>query len=584
MKLWAMKLCDLLGPRFALRTFCTLASLTAVMPSAYSHPAQASASAQPQTATTKTAATPTPSPTRADILLGGYGPYRANNDLLYYHLDVRVDPEKKFISGKNTIRFRMLKDDTRIQIDLHPSLNVDKILLGTDSLKYDREFSAVFIDFPRTIEKGHIYTIVFYYSGTPLELGWDRGDKKSLGGGIGFNKDASGHDWINTVCEGVGSSTWWPSKDQWRDEAENMDISVAIPNSLVDVSNGKFQGKTDLGDGFTRWDWHVHYPINNYDVSLNIGNYAHFSDRLGDLPLDFYVLPENIDKAKNQFAQVKGMLEAYQHYLGEYPFKKDGYKLIEAPMTGMEHQSAVTYGNHFENGYLGRDWTGVGISPKFDFIIVHESAHEWFGNAITAADHSDMWIHEAWATYLESLYVEYWWGKADGIKYVNGYKPKVKNDLPIVAERGVNATPPVDQYFKGVLFINTLRSIVNEDDRWWKLLHDFYQHFKYKNIMTEDVVAYFNQQAGMDLTPIFNQYLRRTAIPTLELKFDVPAGTVAYRWKVDEPGFAMPVRVGRRNSWQVIEATTEWRLMNTPLKKDEFEVATDLYYVDVVKQ
>jgi aminopeptidase N len=584
MKLRATPFCDLPFLRFLLRTFCLLAALMGVTPCVHAYPAQAAAPTPAKAATAQQAAMPTSSPTRADILLGAYGPYRANNDLLYYHLDVRVDPERKCISGKNTIRFRMLKSDTRIQIDLHPSLRVDKILFGATSLKYERDFSAVFIDFPQRLAKGHVYSIEFFYSGNPLELGWDRGDKISLGGGIGFSKDASGHDWINTVCEGVGSSTWWPSKDQWRDEVENMDISVEIPNSLVDVSNGEFQGKTDLGDGYTRWDWHVHYPINNYDVSLNIGDYVHFSDRLGDLPLDFYVLPENLDKAKQQFGQVKGMLETYQHYFGEYPFKKDGYKLIEAPMTGMEHQSAVTYGNRFENGYLGRDWTGVGISPRFDFIIVHESAHEWFGNAITAADHSDMWIHEAWATYLESLYVEYRWGKADGIKYVNGYKPKVKNDLPIVAERGVNATPPVDQYFKGMLFINTLRSIVNDDDRWWKLLHDFYQHFEYKNIMTEDVVAYFNQSTGMDLTPIFNQYLRRTAIPTLDLKFDESAGTVAYRWKVDEPAFVMPVRVGREGSWQIIEGTTQRKTMSTSLKKDDFEVATDLYYVNVSKQ
>ncbi len=565
---------------FLLRTFCMFAALTGVMPCVHAHPAQASAPTQANAATAR----PVPTPSQADTLLGAYGPYRANNDLVYYHLDVRVDPERKFISGKNTIRFRMLKNDTRVQIDLHPTLSVDKILLGTTLLKYERDFSAVFIEFPRVLARGHVYTIVFFYSGTPLELGWDRGDKKSLGGGIGFSKDTSGHDWINTVCEGVGSSTWWPSKDQWRDEVENMDISVAIPHSLVDVSNGEFQGKTDLGDGYTRWDWHVHYPINNYDVSLNIGNYIHYSDRFGDTPLDFYVLPEDLDKARKQFVQVKGMLDAYQHYFGEYPFKKDGYKLIEAPTTGMEHQSAVTYGNHFENGYLGRDWTGVGISPKFDFIIIHESAHEWFGNAITAADRSDMWIHEAWATYLESLYVEYRWGKADGIKYLNGYKTKVKNDLSIIAARDVNATPPVDQYFKGTLFINTLRSIVNDDDRWWKLLHDFYEHFQYKNIMTEDVVAYFNRNTGLDFTPIFNQYLRHAAIPTLDLKFDESAGTVAYRWKVDEPGFVMPVRVGRKDSWQIIEGTTEWKAMSTSLGKDDFDVATDLYYVNVAKQ
>ena len=515
-------------------------------------------------------------PTHADILRGEYGPHRANNDLLFYHLDIRVDPEKKFIGGKNTIRFKMLKDDTRIQLDLHEALHVDQILLGATALHYERDSGAVFVDFPETLRAGRVYTIDFYYSGNPLETG--------RFGGIAFRKDPSGHPWINTACEGTGASLWWPNKDQWRDEVENMQISVAIPNGLVDVSNGKFMGKTDLGDGYTRWDWRVQYPINNYDVSLNIGNYQHFADRLGSLPLDFYALPEDLDKARKQFVQAKGMLEAFQHYFGEYPFRKDGYKLIEAPYSGMEHQSAVTYGNHFANGYLERDWTGVGISPRFDFIIIHESAHEWFGNSITAADQSDMWIHEGWATYLECLYVEYRWGREDALKYTNGYQAKVKNSQPIIAPRGVNATPPQDMYFKGALFLNTLRSVVNDDCRWWALLHGYYQHFKYRNIMTEDVVEYFNRKTGMNLTPVFDQYLRHTALPTLELTFDDAKGAVSYRWEADEPAFAMPVRVGTKDHWQIIRPTTGWQTMETPLPKDQFEVATDLYYVNVAKK
>ena len=517
-----------------------------------------------------------PIPTRAEMLRGAYGPYRANNDLLYYHLDIRVDPAQKFIGGKNTIRFRMLKDDTRIQLDLSEALSVDKILYGTNPLKYERDGSAVFIDFPETLRAGQIYSIDFYYSGHPPETG--------RFGGITFKKDASGHDWINTACEGIGASVWWPNKDQWRDEVENMDISVAIPKGLVDVSNGKFAGKTDLGDGYTRWDWHIHYPINNYDVSLNIGNYVQFSDKLGDLSLDFFALPEDLEKAKAQFAQAKGMLEAFQHYFGSYPFAEDGYKLIEAPYAGMEHQSAVTYGNLFQNGYLGHDWTGVGISPRFDFIIIHESGHEWFGNSITAADPSDMWIHEGWTTYLESLYVEYRWGKADAIKYMSGYRPKVVNLRPIVAERGVNADPTEDQYFKGALMLNTLRSVVDDDAKWWILLYNFYQQFKYRNITTDDVVSYFNQQTGMNLTPIFDQYLRHTQIPRLELLFGEAPGMVMYKWSADEETFSMPVRVGAPDHWQIIHPTTEWQSMQTTLTKDEFQVATDLYYVDVNKQ
>lgn len=513
---------------------------------------------------------------RADILRGAYGPYRANNDLLYYHLDVRVDPNTQTIRGKNTIRFKMLADGTRIQLDLNGALAVDKILFKGAPLKYERDTGAVFVDFPQTLRAGQTYSIDFYYSGHPLTVG--------RFGGMVFGKDPAGHPWIYTSCEDDGSSIWWPSKDQWRDEVQNMDISVEVPNDLVDVSNGRFEGKTNLGDGYTRWDWSVHYPINNYDVALNIGNYVHFGSHYGALTLDYYVLPEDLDKAKRQFAQVPGMLDAYTHYFGPYPFAKDGYKLIEVPYAGMEHQSAVAYGNHFENGYLNRDWTGVGISTRFDFIIIHESGHEWFGNSITAADRSDMWIHEGWTTYLEELYVEYHWGKADAIRYLNGLKPKIENRMPIVAERGVNATPPEDQYFKGALMLNTLRSIVHDDAKWFALIHGFYQRFKYQNIMTGDVIRYFNKQTGMNLTPFFRQYLFHAQIPVLELLFDPAEHTVSYKWQAEEPGFAMPIEAGDPQHWQTLHPTLEWQTMKTPLTKEQFQVPTNLYYVYVDKQ
>ncbi|WP_433975364.1 M1 family metallopeptidase [Tunturiibacter lichenicola] len=515
-------------------------------------------------------------PSHADLLRGSYGPYRANNDLLFYRLDIRVDPEKKFISGTNTIRFKMLEDGTHIQLELFPTLQIDKIEMGKTPLKYQRDGGTFFVDFPKTLRTGRTYSIDVHYSGSPVETG--------RFGCFTFKKDTAGHPWINTACEEEGASVWWPNKDQWRDEPqEGMEINVAVPNGLMDVSNGKFVGKKDLGDGYTRWDWRVHYPINNYDVALNIGNYVHFDDKFEGLPLDYYVLPESLEGAKRQFAQVPGMMKAYYHYFGEYPFKKDGYKLIEVPYAGMEHQSAVAYGNHFANSYQVPDWTGVGISPRFDFIIIHESGHEWFGNAITAADKSDMWIHEGWTTYLECLYVEYNYGHDDEVKYVNSLKKKVKNVRPIISARGTNAEPPQDQYFKGALFINTLRSIVDDDARWFALIHDFYQHFKYQNIMTEDVVQYFNQQTGVNLTPVFDQYLRHTAIPTLELKFDEASGAVQYRWQADEKAFAMPVRVGLKQSWETIHPTADWQTMKTTLTKDQFDVATDLYYINVNK-
>ncbi|MGD0306895.1 MAG: M1 family metallopeptidase, partial [Candidatus Acidiferrales bacterium] len=415
-------------------------------------PATASATQQQTTATPRKRppATPRPhtEPTREDLILGSYGPYRSNNKLVSYALDLRVDPDKQVIAGKNTITFRMLQDGTRIQIDLHPQLNIDKILLGTTELKYTRDSGAVFIDFPETLKSGETYAIDFFYSGHPLTA--------ARFGGFTFGKDPQGRPWIYTADEDIGASVWWPNKQQWRDEPEGMTLHIAVPNGLMDVSNGKFMGSKDLGDGYTRWDWQVHYPINNYDVALNIGKYEHFSDQLGDLALDFYVLPEDLEKAKKQFVQAKGMIQAYNHYFGEYPFVIDGYKLVEVPYSGMEHQSAVSYGNHFKNGYLEHDWTGVGVSLKFDFIIIHESGHEWFGNSITANDRADMWIHEGWTTYLECLHVEYTFGYDDALKYVNGYKSHVENVEPIIQTRGINATPPQDMYFKGALMLNTL--------------------------------------------------------------------------------------------------------------------------------
>ena len=512
-------------------------------------------------------------PTRATILRGEYGRHRANNDVLHYHLDVRIDPEKKLVAGRNAIRFKMLSDDTRIQMDLWSNLSIDKIEMGGKPLKHERELNAVFIDFPATLRKGNTYTIDFHYSGTPTQTG--------RFGGFTFGKDPHGRHWIFTACEGEGASIWWPNKDQWRDEADAMDISIAIPSDLTDVSNGRFLGKKDLGDGYTRWDYRVHYPINSYNVSVNIGGYESFGEKMGGLTLDYFVLPESLEKAKKQFTQTKPMIEAFERWFGEYPFPKDGFKLIEVPYSGMEHQSAVTYGNRFANGYLERDWTGVGVSPKFDFIIIHESAHEWFGNAVSAADVSDMWIQEGWATYLEALYVEHVFGKDDALKYINGYKTKVQNRSPIITPRGIHRSPPQDMYFKGALMLHTLRSVVNDERRWTQLLRDIYREFRYRNIMTEEFVAFVNRELKQDLTPFFNQYLRRTALPVLELTFDESAKTASYRWEADEPGFAMPIRVGQKGAWQTIRPTAEWQTMKTPLTKDTFEVATDLYYVNV---
>jgi aminopeptidase N len=523
-------------------------------------------------------------PTKDDLLRGAYGPYRANNDLLFYHLTLRVDPVAKTLAGTNLVRFRMLEDGQKIQLELTPALTIGAITFEGKPLLYTREERSLFLAFPRMLKKGETAEVTVAYSGAPVTQG--------RFGCFNFDRDKAGKPWITTACEGEGASVWWPNKDQWRDEPQDgMELDIAVPNGLMDVSNGRFVASRDLGDGYTEWQWRVHYPINNYDVALNIGDYQHWdglhiNKETGEkTTLDFYALPEDLAKAKTQFAQVPEMLDAYEHYFGEYPFDLDGYKLIQVPYAGMEHQTAVAYGNKFENGYFGRDWTGVGISPRFDFIIIHESGHEWFGNAVTAADVSDMWIHEGWTTYMESLYVEYRWGKDDAIKYLNGLKPKIKNERAIISPRGENQEPTVDQYFKGALMLNTLRSVIGDDAKWFADIHDFYQAFKYKNIMTEDVVAWWNHRTGMDLTPFFNAYLRHAKIPVLQLNFNPAAKTVSYRWKTDEAGFAMPLLVGGPDHLtRVTPVTTEAKSMPWTGTEDDFRVLTDLYYINVMKE
>ena len=504
---------------------------------------------------------------------GAYGPYRSNNDLLFYHLNVRVDPVAKTIRGTNTMRFRMLADGTRLQMELTPELQIDGVEWKHKSVKYTREGTTFLIDFPKTLKQGKAYEVAIHYSGQPKEVG--------RFGGMTFKQDPQGRPWIVTSCEDEGANVWWPNKDQWKDEPqEGVKVSVAVPNSLTAVSNGRLKGKHDLHDGYTRWDWRVTYPINNYDVALNIGTYAHFSDKLRKLDLNYYVLPENLDKAKVQFAQAKPMLEIFGKYFGPYPFARDGYKLVEVPYAGMEHQSAVAYGNHYRNSYGKGDWTGVGISPRFDFIIIHESGHEWFGNSVTAADRSDMWIHEGFTTYMEDVYVEAMYGHADAVKYINGLKPKVKNDLPILQPRGINASPSQDQYFKGALFLNTLRSVVNDDAKWFSTLHDFAEHFKYQTILNEDVVAFFNAHLGMDETPLFDAYLRHTKIPALELRFHAERHTLDYRWRTPQANFDMTVRAGDPQHWTLLHPTTnDWQTMAGDA--ETFKVDTEDYYIDV---
>ena len=510
---------------------------------------------------------------RADTLRGTYGPFRENNDLLAYALDIRVDPEARAIAGGNRITFRMLEDATRIQLDLFAQLSIDSILFGGETLPYTREENAFFVDFPHALTAGDTVAIDVYYAGAWGGTGRSRG--------ISFRTDSMGNPWITTSCEGIGASSWWPNKDQMPDEPDRgVTMAVTVPSDLMDVSNGRFLGAEDLGDGTTKYRWEIHNPINNYSVALNIGKYQHFSDTLGDLSLDFYALPYHLEDARRQFAQAKPMLQCYSEHFGDYPFPEDGYKLVEVPYAGMEHQSAVAYGNDFVNGYGGRDWTGVGISPRFDFIIIHESAHEWFGNSVTANDFSDAWIHEGLGTYVEGVYVECQWGYEDAVTYMNGYQAKVRNEEPIIGPTGVNHWPTQDMYFKGALFLNTLRNVVDDDETWWTLLREYALQFRHQNIWTTDVINFFNARLGTDLRPIFQQYLYYENLPVLEVRGE--DGSVAYRWRADVEDFDMPVRVRVNGRSHVIFPTLEWA--SEPLDGaalEDWQPATDLFYIGV---
>ena len=396
------------------------------------------------------------------------------------------------------------------------------------------------MDFPETLRKRHVYTVDFDYSGSPTETG--------RFGGITFKKDPAGHSWVRPRASTWARASGGPDKDQYRDEVEDMRLSVAIPSDLVDVSNGRFVRKVDLGDGYTRWDWQIHYPINSYSVSLNIGDYAHFTDTVDGQTLDFWALAEDLDKAKRQFVQAKPMMQAFQKVLRRIPVQERRLQARRSALSRMDTRArspTATVSPTATSSATGPASASVRSSTSSSST---RAPHEWFGNAVTAADVSDEWIHEAWATYAEGVYVEHLWGKPDGLKYLNGYTAKVRNREPILAPRGVNRMAPQDMYFKGALFINTLRSIVDDDARWWAIVRDYYREFQYRDIMTEDVVRFFNRKTGRDLTAIFDQYLRRADLPTLELRFD-DAGTVDYRWKADEPAFDMPIKVGRRPAW-----------------------------------
>ncbi|SHF86924.1 Peptidase family M1 [Salegentibacter echinorum] len=510
--------------------------------------------------------------TEADSLRGSLRPERAF-DVQKYHLKLKVEPEKQFISGSNSISFIAEENLKTIQIDLFENMKVDSILQQGKKLDYNRKHNAVFIDLKEKIETDEKGEIQFYYSGNPIvakNAPWD--------GGFVWDKDKNGDPWVGVAVQGTGASLWYPNKDHQSDEPEEVQLDIAVPNGLMNVSNGQFLGEKDLGNGFTEWSWKTVNPINNYNVMINIANYEHFHDTYKNLDLDYYVLPYNLEKAKKQFAEVKDIMACFYEKMGPYPFEEDGFKLVETPYLGMEHQSAVAYGNEYMMGYKGTDLSGTGIGLKWDFIIIHESGHEWYGNSITAKDIADMWVHEGFTSYTESIYIECRWGKDDALEYLKGLRDNIENKETVIGDYGVNAEGSGDMYYKGSNLLNTIRSIYNDDGLWWNTLRDYTATFKHQLVNTQQVEDFFNHATKVDLQPVFDQYLRHTDLPKLE--FRKKDGKTQARWVADVENFKMPVDIFIKGVEKRIYPSKNWQTLDGNPDLNDIKINELKFYID----
>ncbi|MFD2598593.1 M1 family metallopeptidase [Sphingobacterium corticis] len=518
---------------------------------------------------------------KADSLRGQLTPYRTCYDIKYYHLDVKVDIENKHVEGSNLFRFEAVNDFNKLQFDLFENLSVDKVIYQGKELNFTREYNAVFVDFPNTIPKGKLDSFVVEYSGNPIQATrapWD--------GGFDWKQDSQGKPWVATACQGMGASVWWPNKDHQSDEVDSMLISVAVPKGMMNVSNGRLVKTEKLKGGYNKYHWKVRNPINNYNVALNIGDYVHVNEiyqgENGPLTMDYYVLRENKDKVGHLQKNARQTLESLEYWFGPYPFYEDGYKLVETAHLGMEHQSAIAYGNRFGNGYMGRDLSGTGWGLKWDFIVVHESGHEWFGNNITSNDLADMWIHESFTNYSEALFIDYFWGKEASQTYVNGNRKSIKNDIPMQGPYHVNKEGSGDMYPKGGVMHNMIRTMIDDDDRWRGILRGLNKEFYHKTVNYSDIVDYVSKHSGINLSKTFEQFVQHRGIPTLEINV-IPEKNIAYRWISEVEGFDMPIHVSLVDGKKILlKPTQDFKMLRAPgVTKDNIIVDTFNYYVGV---
>ena len=490
-----------------------------------------------------------------DTLRGSITPERIWWDLVYYDLDVTVQPKVKSIRGTNTIHYKVVSPNNIMQIDLQPPMKLIKAVQDEVELSINQNGNAHFIQLEKKQNRKKIEQIVLHFEGQPKEAinaPWD--------GGFSWKKDYNDNDFIATSCQGIGASVWWPNKDHMYDEVDSLQMKITVPKHLKAVGNGRLRAVTK-NEKTASYTWFVSNPINNYGVNINIGDYVDFSETYngekGNLDMHYFVLKDNLNKAKKQFLDAPKMMKAFEYWFGPYPFYEDSYKLVEVPYLGMEHQSSVTYGNRYMDGYLGRDLSGTGWGLKFDFIIIHESGHEWFANNITNKDIADMWIHEGFTAYSENLFLDYYYGKEASSEYVIGTRKRIRNDRPIIGNYNVNAEGSSDMYYKGANMIHMLRQFTKNDEKWRGILRKMNAKFHHQTVTTQQIESFLSDEIDLDLHSFFNQYLRDVRIPTLE--YNIDKNILHYRWTNVVEGFEMPIEFESNKQWQWLYPTVSWQ-------------------------
>ena len=499
--------------------------------------------------------------THQDTLRGSLNANRTWWDVIYYKITVQPDFIGKTIKGRNVISFKVLSAGSQMQIDMQEPMEITAVVFQSRHLEYRREGNVYYLVLPGKLEAGTTHQLDISFAGKPREATrppWD--------GGWIWKKDANGNPWMSVACQGLGASVWYPCKDHQSDEPDSgASLTMIVPDTLVAVGNGRLVEKKDNNNGTCAYTWQVVNPINNYNIIPYIGKYVNFTETFegekGKLDCSYWVLDYNREKAMEQFKQAPMMLKCFEYWFGPYPFYEDSYKLVESPHLGMEHQSAVGYGNKFQNGYLGRDLSGSGWGLKWDFIIVHESGHEWFANNVTSKDLADMWLHEGFTNYSETLFTECQFGKEAGSDYVIGTRKNIVNDIPIIGPYGVNREGSGDMYYKGGNLLHTIRQVINNDTTFRNILRGLNKTFYHQTVTTQQVENYISRQSGIDFSKVFDQYLRTTQIPVLEYKID--GNEIVYRWIDCVKGFNLPLKVfAGKPIW--LQPATTWQTQKMP--------------------